>query len=97
LQQPLDVQLELLFSCVLRKRVLFRIPPGVVTHKLGGDPRVNMHFRPVMTKVCLFSDVDDVPDLEDFPLHNASAFTPRWLTLDFRRGKWHGDYGWIDE
>jgi hypothetical protein len=93
---PLDVQLELLFSCVLRKRLLFRLPEGVTRYPLVSEnPKLNVVFRPVMTKVCLVSDVDDVPDLEDFPIHNAAAFTPRWLSLDFRSGEWKGEYGWI--
>lgn len=97
LQTPMVVQIELLFSCVLRKRVLFRSPSDVVTYPMGGDPRLDIHFRPVMTKVCLISDVDNVPDLEDFPIHNVPAFLPRWLKLDFRRGTWLGDYGWVVE
>ncbi len=96
-QTPMDVQLELLFSCVLRKRVLFRTPSDVVTYPMGGDARLNITFRPVMTKVCLISEVDDVPDLEDFPIHDVPAFMPRWLKLDFRRGVWTGDYGWFEK
>ena len=97
LKTPLDVQIELLFSCVLRKRVLFRAPFGVVVYPMGGDARLKIHFRPVMTKVCLISDVDDVPDMEDFPIHDAPAFMPRWLKLDYRSGEWVGDYGWVGE
>ena len=96
LDSPLDVQMELLFSCVIRKRVLFRIPEGVTTYPMAsGDERVNLCFRPVMTKVCLVSDAEDVPDLEDFPIQRIDAFMPRWLELDFRRGQWHGDFGWF--
>jgi hypothetical protein len=96
LDRPLDVQLELLFSCVIRKRVLFRIPEGIVTYPMAnGDERVNICFRPVMTKVCLVSDVEDVPDMEDFPIQRINAFMPRWLQLDFRKGEWRGDFGWL--
>ena len=97
LNNPLDVQLELLFSCVIRKRVLFRIPEGVTTYPMvNGDERVNICFRPVMTKVCLVSEVEDVPDMEDFPIQRINAFMPRWLRLDFRKGEWWGDFGWLD-
>lgn len=96
LDSPLDVQIELLFSCVVRKRVLFRIPEGVKTYPMGtGNERINLCFRPVMTKVCLVSDVDDVPDLEDFPIQRVDAFMPRWLQLDFRKGEWWADFGWV--
>jgi len=98
LANPLDVQMELLFSCVIRKRVLFRIPEGVKTYPMAGaDERINLCFRPVMTKVCLVSEVEDVPDLEDFPIQRIEAFIPRWLRLDFRAGSWHGDFGWVAE
>jgi len=95
-ENPLDVQMELLFSCLVRKRVLFRIPEGITTYPMdAGDSRVNLCFRPVMTKVCLVSDVEDVPDLEDFPIHKVDAFMPRWLRLDFGNGQWRGDFGWL--
>lgn len=95
---PLDVQMELLFSCLIRKRVLFRSPEGVTIFPMAnGDERVNICFRPVMTKVCMVSDVDALPDLEleDFPVQRAEAFMPRWLQLDYRKGQWQGEFGWL--
>jgi len=98
LKKPLDVQMELLFSCLIRKRVLFRIPEGVTTYPMAtGNERVNLCFRPVMTKVCPASDVDELPDLEleDFPVQRVEAFMPRWVRLDCRKGRWQGDFGWL--
>jgi hypothetical protein len=97
-EKPLHVEMELLFSCLIRKRVLFRIPEGGTTYPMvTGDERVNISFRPVMTKVCMASDVEGLDDLEleDFPVQRAEAFMPRWLRLDFSKGQWQGDFGWL--
>lgn len=93
LEGKLDVQLELLFSCVVRKRVLFKPSEQVKTYPMDGHDKLNIRFRPVMTKVCLVSE-NALPDLEDFPIVNAAAYMPRWLELDYRHGKWTGDFGW---
>ena len=94
----LDIQIELLFSCLLRKRVLFHNSADVVSYPMTSDiEKLNIHFRPVMTKVCMMSDTDEAPDLEDFPIHKAEAFKPRWLKLDYdeKNDRWTGEYGWL--
>jgi hypothetical protein len=96
-EKPLDVEMELLFSCLIRKRVLFRTSEGGTHYPMAnGDERVNICFRPVMTKVCMVSDVDELSDLEleHFPVQRVEAFMPRWLQLDFHKGHWRGDFGW---
>ncbi|HKJ86901.1 MAG TPA: hypothetical protein VKA48_00070 [Gammaproteobacteria bacterium] len=96
-EAPLNVQMELFFSCMIRKRVLFRFPEGVTTYPISSaDDRVDLCFRPVMTKVCTVSEVEDTPDLEDFPIHRAEAFLPRWLRLDYQGNAdgWYGEFGW---
>lgn len=92
---PLEVEMELFFSCLIRKRVLFIRPrhPNALDVPLS-DTRLRVSFRPVGTKVCMVSDVDEFPDLEDFPISRAEAFTPRWLSIDFKKGAWVGDFGW---
>ncbi len=89
------IEMELYFSCLLRKRVNFlgvQRAGAVATAPLSEHVRV--YFRPVMTRSCAVSDSDDQPELEAFPLKRAEAFTPRWLTIDFRAGKWSGDFGY---
>ena len=92
---PLEVEMELFFSCLIRKRVLFMRPrhPNALDVPLS-DTRLRVSFRPVGTKVCMVSDVAELPDLEDFPIIRPEVFMPRWLSMDFRKGTWIGDFGW---
>jgi len=51
--KPLTIELELYFSCLIRKRVRFLDAPhedSVACAALG--PQVQMCFRPVMTRAC---------------------------------------------
>jgi hypothetical protein len=103
LRAPLDIELELYFSCLIRKRVNIRVaapvgrdapptPSATACGKLGAE--VSVSFRPVMTKACSLKDVAGAPDLETFPIVNARAFTPKWLELDHRHDGWRGAFGW---
>lgn len=94
--QPLCVQLELLFSCMLRKQVHFpqiQHPDALALD--AGSPSLRVWFRAVGTKTCLISD-QPVPDLQTFPLRRTEPFKPRWLALDYRDGRWSGQFGYAD-
>jgi len=96
--KTLYVELELYFSCLLRKRVIFHetvIDDGLEVKT--GIENLCIQFRPVMTKACLVgdSDVHD-PQVERFPIVNAERFYPKWVRLDYTRGKWTGDFGYTD-
>ena len=91
--QPLWVEMELYFSCLIRKRVLFHdgeMSPAA--HE--ARPGLNVSFRPVMTKHCNISDLEGKPPLEDFPIVSAAPYVPQWLTIDFKGGRWHGEFGY---
>jgi hypothetical protein len=92
LSEPLDIELELYFSCFLRKRVNFRAQPREdVQSRARLTELATVSFRPVMTRACPVRDA--TPDVEHLPLVRARAFTPRWLALDFARGRWCGRFG----
>ncbi|HEY6095137.1 MAG TPA: hypothetical protein VIU93_09330 [Gallionellaceae bacterium] len=93
---PLAVEMELYFSCLLRKKVRF----GEQAHSrefLLVTPQLQVAFRPVMTRVCSAAEVEDMPPLDDFPITNPAAFVPHWLKIDFRRGQWQGEFGFHSE
>lgn len=95
LKAPLAVELELYFSCLIRKRVNFTSAPvheAAATGRLS--EQVSVSFRPVMTKACTLRASGGTPELEAFPIVNAAAFTPRWLKLDRIHGEWRGEFGW---
>jgi len=92
LAAPLCVEMELYFSCLIRKKVRF----GDKAHSrvfVPVNPYLQVAFRPVMTKKCAVGgDNTEVP-LEDFPIVNPAAFVPRWLKIDHRHGSWEGEFG----
>jgi hypothetical protein len=96
-REPLAIELELYFSCLLRKRVNFLAArrDGVTLHAPLSE-QVEVSFRPVMTKHCTVGEVVDAPDVETFPLQRVEAFTPRWLELDHDGESWRGDFGFSD-
>jgi hypothetical protein len=89
---PLVVEMELYFSCLIRKRVRFLSAPHPGAFCTSLDEQLTVCFRPVMTRHCALSEVEGQPELETFPIQRPEAFLPKWLALDFRRGKWSGEF-----
>lgn len=94
-QGRIDVELELYFSCLIRKRVNIRRQARAdAIFKTAVNNFLSISFRPVMTKVCQVSDVTDEPDVEPLPIIKPERFTPNWLSLDYKNGQWLGDFGY---
>ncbi len=92
---PLDIEMELYFSCLLRKRVHFLdVPHANVAARAALNGNVSVSFRPVMTRACSISEVIDEPEEETATLVRAAAFTPKWLALDYAHGAWAGEFGY---
>ena len=91
---PLVAEMELYFSCLIRKRVRFPDSPHADAHRVRVSNQLTLCFRPVMTRACAVSEVEDKPELEAFPISHPEAFVPKWLKLDFRRGQWSGEFGY---
>jgi hypothetical protein len=95
-ESPLHIEMELYFSCLIRKRVNFGEMERPAFHSAAFANNAVISFRPVMTRHCTVSEVDGEPPVEDFPLTAAERFTPHWLRLDYRRGRWEGDFGFSE-
>jgi hypothetical protein len=91
LSEPLLVEMELYFSCLIRKAVRFGRDAQAGNFSTA-SPRLKIGFRPVMTKVCKVSDFEGEPPLEAFPIAKPQAFVPKRLTIDYQAGKWIGDF-----
>ena len=89
----LCLEMELYFSCMIRKqvRVLDSMNTKLVA-PIGNNLVVG--FRPVMTKVCSVAETECKPPLTDFPIKKPENYIPSWLKVDFRKGKWVGDFGY---
>ena len=92
--EPLRVEMELYFSCLIRKKVRF----NERAHSREFVPvngQFGIAFRPVMTKACKVNDGDEAP-LENFPIANPAAFVPHWLRIDYQRNEWTGGFGFSE-
>ena len=92
---PLFLEMELYFSCLIRKRVYVRESIDDPDVSALSD-KLMVRFRPVVTQTCAMRDVErDNPPVMDMPIIKPERFTPHWLTLDYRRGKWQADFGYV--
>lgn len=91
---PACIELELYFSCLIRKRVGFLEAPHPDAQCAQVEDRLSVCFRPVMTRACSVSEVQGAPDLEAFPIQRPEAFVPRWVRIDHRHGQWTGEFGY---
>ena len=90
---PLQVEMELYFSCLIRKAVRFN-QISAMHHVVSVTPKMNVGFRPIVTKACSVSEIadDEEPPVEDFKLTKPEAFVPKKLFVDFKRGQWVGEF-----
>lgn len=93
--QPLVVELELYFSCLVKKFVHFHeSAPERAT--VAANDKLVFYFRPVTSTACSFEVADRLgrqPEIElDTP--NVRKIAPKRVNIDFAHGKWRGDF-WI--
>jgi len=89
---PLLAEMELYFSCLIRKRVRFR--ECTAEDSVTVNDKLALRFRPVMTQHCGTDYEGDEPPLTDFPITETERYTPHWLTIDYKGGTWHGEFGY---
>lgn len=93
---PIVAELELYFSCLVRKQLRFReidaLPPGddEYTQMIPGFYAT---FHAVTTQHCAIAEVDGKPPVETMPIQRPERFVPDWLKIDCRAGRWLGEYG----
>ena len=89
--RPLAIEMQIYFSCVVKKRVLFLDESGGNVFRFGST--LNLSFRPVEASSC-----DPVtfaayyPERRPFTSPAARRMHPRELRLDYRKGRWHGEF-----
>jgi hypothetical protein len=93
---PIVAELELYFSCLVRKQTRFREINGVQADNNDYArviPGFYTTFRAVTTKHCTVAETDGKPPVEAMPIQRAERFVPDWLKIDYRAGHWLGEYG----
>lgn len=91
LTEPLLVEMELYFSCLIRKAVRFGNDASAANFAQA-SPQLKIGFRPVMTSACNVKDFEGEPPLTDFPIVKPQAYVPKRLTIDYTKGHWKGDF-----
>ena len=98
--RPILAQIELYFSCLVRKQLRFQeiesVEPGA-EHVSRLIPGFYAAFRAVTTAHCKITDRDAAAPTEQLPVKNPQLFLPAWLKIDFRAGQWVGEYGFTHD
>lgn len=89
--RPLTVEMQLYFSCVVKKRVLF--------HETGFEEAVtapggfSVCFRTVEASSCdPVAFARNYPERRQLRSHAAQRMHPRSLEIDFVHGQWRGTF-----
>ncbi len=90
---PLIAEMELYFSCLIRLRVRFYDSDEKASATTVSG-QLSIRFRPVMSRHCDLHEVNGKPPLDDFPIVRRSPYVPRWLSLDYKKGEWVGEFGY---
>lgn len=91
---PLFVEMELYFSCLIRKQVLFHDMQRQ-DNSVAVDNKLNVSFHPVMTASCQIKDAEPEPAKTDFEIQRRDCFVPKWLKLDYKKREWLGEFGYV--
>lgn len=89
----LFVEMELYFSCLIRKQVLFHDVQRQA-NSVAADEKLSVSFHPVVTSSCLVSEADAEPTKSDFEMQRRECFIPKWLSIEFKKGNWLGEFGY---
>jgi len=91
-REPLVIEMQLYFSCVVKKRVLFHDQTDFET--TGVNDNIQIAFRPIQAAAC-----DPEEFARNYPVGrvlNAPAATrmiPSKISIDFHKGRWQGKFG----
>jgi len=90
-KEPLIVEMQLYFSCMVKKRVLFHDKTELETVPVSDQLRVL--FRPVQSDQCSPEEfAAKHPVKQEFKTPNSVKMKPKSLEIDFKKGQWVGNY-----
>lgn len=91
--RPLVVELELYFSCLVKKFVHFREESGD-RETVAASDKLHLYFRPVTSTGCSFEVAERLGRQPEMELHSEAVgkIAPKNVSIDFTRGAWQGHY-----
>ena len=88
---PLLAEMQLYFSCMVVKSVVFKETDFKNTVAVSDSLHVD--FRPVMRATCEFDQILETPKT-DMEVAHLENYVPKWLKIDYKRGDWIGEFGY---
>ena len=91
--RPLVVELELYFSCLVKKFVHFHDEaPGRTTIQVAD--KLHLYFRAVTSTACTMDVAERLGRQPEAELDTAAShkLSPKRVRLDFSKGKWQADF-----
>ncbi|MBI5718782.1 MAG: hypothetical protein HZC37_13960 [Burkholderiales bacterium] len=91
--RPLVVELELYFSCLVKKFVRFHDEPAGRAAVGVGD-KLMLCFRSVTSTACTMEVAERLGRQPETELDTAASkqFAPKRVRLNFRGGRWQGEF-----
>ena len=90
-ERALAVEMQLYFSCVVKKRILFHDETDFDT--VAVDDRLSLGFRPIASAVCDPREfAANFPAARSLSDRKALQMVPRRLEIDFSQCEWQGRY-----
>ena len=94
LEHRLVVEMQLYFSCVVKKRVLYHFEPAGF-EVIPVNDRLGLTFQPIASAACDPREfAAGYPQAKGLSAGRAARMLPRSLELDFRRGRWEGQFSY---
>jgi hypothetical protein len=90
--EPLYAEVQLIFGCMVAKRVWFSDKAN--KDAVPVNPKLSVWFRPARyEKACSFDEIDSGAVASDFPMAaDRKGFVPDVVHIDYRAGKWLGNF-----
>lgn len=89
--RPLVIEMQLYFSCVIKKRVLFH--DSYEKNTIPVSDHIVIDFRPVESESCdPWEFAKNFPVKQEFKTMAAVKMHPKSLLVDYKSGKWIGEF-----
>lgn len=91
-QQPVILEMQLYFSCVVKKRVIFHEHTELDT--IAVNEKLRLGYRAIQSAVCdPETFARDYPGARELESKAAARMQPSRLDIDYRKGQWLGEMG----
>lgn len=89
--EPLVAEAEILFSCLIRKRLRFRdASPDLLSWPIADN--LHLSVRPVLYERCRPEDGATEPNIIDFAVADIGALIPKSIHIELEHGELTGTF-----